>query len=154
MIAETLAGIALCKSAIDAVRKGLETAKDASALASELDRFFTGEQQVNAAANKKAGADNFSIKSVAQETVNRRLAAEQRQELGTMLDLRFGPGTMASIVNERARLIQDHKEAQKKARIEKNRQQHEMMQTFKQVMLAVMLIVFALGCFVVLFMFA
>ena len=82
------------------------------------------------------------------------MTANQLSTVSVMIDKRLVHGSWQGIVNELARRIQKAKEQAKQAQIKKNRQQHEMMQTLKQVMLAVMLIVFALGCFVVLFMFA
>ena len=154
MIAETLAGIALVKSAVDGIKSAIGTANDIGEIAGHIDNLFLGEQQAQKARNKKSGVNQFDVSSVAKETIDARIAAEHLYTVSVMVDQRFGHGTWQGIVNERARRIQEAKEQAKQAQIKKNRQQHEMMQTLKQVMLAVMLIVFALGCFVVLFMFA
>ena len=154
MIAETLAGIALVKSAVDGIKSAIGTANDIGEIAGHIDNLFLGEQQAQKARNKKSGVNQFAVSSVAKETIDARIAAEHLYTVSVMVDQRFGHGTWQGIVNERARRIQEAKEQAKQAQIEKNRKQHEMMQTLKQVMLAVMLIVFALGCFVVLFMFA
>lgn len=154
MIAETLAGIALVKSAVDSIKSAIGTANDIGEIAGHIDNLFLGEQQAQKARNKKSGVNQFDVSSVAKETIDARIAAEHLYTVSVMVDQRFGHGTWQGIVNERARRIQEAKEQAKQAQIKKNRQQHEMMQTLKQVMLAVMLIVFALGCFVVLFMFA
>jgi hypothetical protein len=154
MIAETLAGIALVKSAVDSIKSAIGTANDIGEIAGHIDNLFLGEQQAQKARNKKSGVNQFDVSSVAKETIDARIAAEHLYTVSVMIDQRFGHGTWQGIVNERARRIQEAKEQAKQAQIKKNRQQHEMMQTLKQVMLAVMLIVFALGCFVVLFMFA
>tara|TARA_R100001460_G_scaffold44820_3_gene81745 strand:+ start:11308 stop:11775 length:468 start_codon:yes stop_codon:yes gene_type:complete len=154
MFAETLAGIALCKSAFEAIKKGVNTAKDVSELAQEIDKFFNGEQEVNRAANKKAGATDISLKSVAQEVIDRKLAAEQRQQLSTMIDLRFGPGTFASIVHERARRIQEQKLKAKQEQIKRNKEHHAMMETLKQVMLIFLILVLMGGSFVLMIAFA
>tara|TARA_R100000654_G_scaffold10606_1_gene23314 strand:+ start:153 stop:620 length:468 start_codon:yes stop_codon:yes gene_type:complete len=154
MFAETLAGIALCKSAFEAIKKGVSTAKDVSEIAKDIDNFFSGEQEVNRAANKKAGASDISLKSVAQEVIDRKLAAEQRQQLSTMIDLRFGPGTFASIVNERARRIQEQKLKAKQEQIKRNKEHHAMMETLKQVMLIFLILVLMGGSFVLMIAFA
>ena len=154
MFAETLAGIALCKSAFEAIKKGVNTAKDVSELAQDIDKFFNGEQEVNRAANKKASATDISLKSVAQEVIDRKLAAEQRQQLSTMIDLRFGPGTFASIVHERARRIQEQKLKAKQEQIKRNRERHDFLQTLQQIALVFILIAVLGGCFVLMMMFA
>ena len=46
MFAETLAGIALVKSAVDGIKSAISTAKDISEIADDIDKLFTGEQQI------------------------------------------------------------------------------------------------------------
>ena len=101
MFAETLAGIALVESAVDRIKGAISTAKDISEIADDIDKLFTGEQQIQ---NKKQkhSSDPFSVGSVARETIDAKLAAEHRQEIATLIDLRFGHGTWQSIINERA----------------------------------------------------
>ena len=55
MIAETLAGIALVKSAVDAIKSGIGTANDIGEIAGHIDNIFLGEQQAQKARNKKSG---------------------------------------------------------------------------------------------------
>ena len=145
MIAETLAGIALVKSAVDGIKSAIGTANDIGEIAQHIDNLFEGESQVQKSRNKKAGVDQFNVKSVAQETIDARLAQEKMYEMSQMIDLRFGHGTWAGIVSERARRIQEAKEAAKKARIEKARQQHELFETIKTVAIIVGVALIAAG---------
>ena len=46
MFAETLGGIALVKSAVDGIKSAISTAKDTSEIADDIDKLFTGEQQI------------------------------------------------------------------------------------------------------------
>jgi len=148
MIAETLAGIALVKSAVDGIKSAIGTANDIGEIAQHIDNLFEGESQVQKSRNKKAGVDQFNVKSVAQETIDARLAQEKMYEMSQMIDLRFGHGTWAGIVSERARRIQEAKEAAKKARIEKARQQHELFETLKTVAIIVGVALVAAGSLV------
>ena len=148
MIAETLAGIALVKSAVDGIKSAIGTANDIGEIAQHIDNLFEGESQVQKSRNKKAGVDQFNVKSVAQETIDARLAQEKMYEMSQMIDLRFGHGTWAGIVSERARRIQEAKEAAKKARIEKPRQQHELFETLKTVAIIVGVALIAAGSLV------
>ena len=145
MIAETLAGIALVKSAVDGIKSAIGTANDIGEIAQHIDNLFEGESQVQKSRNKKAGVDQFNVKSVAQETIDARLAQEKMYEMSQMIDLRFGHGTWAGIVSERARRIQEAKEVAKKARIEKARQQHELFETIKTVAIIVGVALIAAG---------
>ena len=101
MFAETLAGIALVKSAVDGIKSAISTAKDISEIADDIDKLFVGEQQIQKKKQKRS-SDPFSVGSVARETIDAKLAAEHRQEIATLVDLRFGHGTWQSIINERA----------------------------------------------------
>lgn len=111
MIAETMAGIALVKGAVDGIKSMINTANDVSEIAGYIDKLFEGEKQVQQQRNKKAGVDNFGgIGGVASEVIDAKLAAEKMQEVATLVDLRFGPGTWKSIVDERAKRIREEKE--------------------------------------------
>jgi hypothetical protein len=150
MIAETLAGIALVKSAVDGIKSAIGTAKDVGEIAGHIDNLLTGEKQVQQQRAKKSGAsigDQFGIKSVAQEIIDARLAQEQVQEMRTMIDMRFGPGTWQSIVDERARRIQEAKEAERKAKMEAQRAHDEMMEGLKNSMLVSLVVAIGMALF-------
>jgi hypothetical protein len=150
MIAETLAGIALVKSAVDGIKSAIGTAKDVGEIAGHIDNLLTGEKQVQEQRSRKSGAslgDQFGIKSVAQEIIDARLAQEQVQEMRTMIDMRFGPGTWQSIVDERARRIKEAKEAERQARIQAQREHEEFMEGLKQSALVSLVVAIAIGLF-------
>ncbi len=54
-ISTALAGIALVKASVDGIKSALGTAKDISAIAGDIDALLNGQQQVQAASNKKGG---------------------------------------------------------------------------------------------------
>ena len=129
MIAEALAGIALVKSAVDGIKSTINTANDIGDIANYVDNLLEGEKQVQQQRAKKSGsgiADQFGIQSVAQEVIDARLAQEKIQEMRTMIDLRFGPGTWQSIVDIRAKRIQEAKEAALQAKREAIRRHNEI----------------------------
>jgi len=134
MIAETLAGIALVKSAVDGIKSTINTAKDIGDIAKHVDNLLEGEKQVQQQRAKKSGAsigDQFGIESVAQEVIDARIAQEKIQEMRTLVDMRFGPGTWQSIVDLRAKRIKEAKEAAAKARREARLRQQEMIDSMK-----------------------
>jgi Fe2+ transport system protein B len=134
MIAETLAGIALVKSAVDGIKSTINTANDIGDIAKYVDNLLEGEKQVQQQRAKKSGAsigDQFGIESVAQEVIDSRIAQEKIQEMRTLVDMRFGPGTWQSIVDLRAKRIKEAKEAAAKARREARLRQQEMMDSIK-----------------------
>jgi len=148
MIAETLAGIALVKSAVDGIKSAIGTAQDISEIAGHIDNLFEGEKQVQQKRAKKSGTgltDQFGIQNVAQEMIDAKLAQEKMQEIAMMVNLRFGPDTWRSIVDERAKRIQEAKEAAAKARREAQLAHEEMMDNIKMTGLVGTVIAVALG---------
>ena len=72
------------------------------------------------------------------------------QQIASMVDMRFGHGTWASIVAERAKRIQQAKEAAAIARKEAARKQKELEENIKAAALIFSVIVVAVGLFVIL----
>jgi len=156
MIAETLAGIALVKSAVDGIKGAIGTAKDISEIAGHIDNLFEGEKQVQQKRAKKSGTgltDQFGIQNVAQEMIDAKIAQEKMQEIAMMVNLRFGPDTWKSIVDERARRIQEAKERAAKARREAQLAHQEMMDNVKMTGLVSAVIAVALGLVFLAFVF-
>ena len=54
MFAETMAAAALIKSAVDGVKASINTAKDISDIAGDIDKLFAGQQQVQREKQKEA----------------------------------------------------------------------------------------------------
>jgi hypothetical protein len=156
MIAETLAGIALVKSAVDGIKSAIGTANDIGEIAGHIDKLFEGEKQVQQQRVKKSGAgvaDQFGIQSVAQEMIDAKLAQEKIAEMRQLVDLRFGPGTWKSIVDERAKRIQEAKEAAAQARREAKRAQEEFMENVRMTAIVSVVAGVAVGLILLAFVF-
>ena len=154
MIAETLAGIALVKQSVDFIKSNISTAKDIGDIAGAVEGLFRGQDEVEKARNKKAGVgvvDQLGIKTVAQEVIDAKLAAESMQEMRNMIDMRFGPGTFKSILNLRSKKIKEQKEAEAEARRIQRRKEREAEETIRQAMIVGATIVCAVGLLVFLF---
>lgn len=150
-VAEVLAGIALVKSSVDFIKSNIETAKDIGEIGSHIDALFRGKDEAQAAANKKSGVgvmDQFNVKNIAQETIDAKVAAEKLQEVASLIDMRFGPGTWAGIVAERAKRIQEAKEAEKQARIAAKKKRDALMSDLKTGALVVGVIAVGAGLIV------
>jgi hypothetical protein len=151
VVAEVLTGISLVKASVDFIKSNISTAKDIGQIAGQIDDLFRGEKEVQQLRNKKAGGglgDQFGVDTVAKEIIDARIAAEKLQEVATMVDMRFGHGTWAGIVAERAKRIQEAKEAAAVARRKKIQEAREFEETMKQVLLIGTIIVIAVGLFI------
>jgi len=154
MIAETLAGIALVKQSVDFIKSQINTAKDISEITGAVEGLFRGQDEIEKARNKKAGVsvgDQLGIKTVAQEVIDAKLAAEAMQEMRNMIDMRFGPGTFKSILDLRSKKIKEQKEAEAEARRIQRRKEREAEETIRQAMIVGATIVCAVGLLVFLF---
>ena len=152
-VSTALAGIALFKSAVDGIKSVISTAQDVGEIAGHIDNLFEGEKQVQQRRNKKSGVgvgDQFGIKSVAQEIIDAKLAKEEMQQIASMVDMRFGHGTWASIVAERAKRIQEAKEAAAAARREAAKRHKELQENIKLAFIVGGVIIISIGLFVIL----
>ena len=147
-ISTALAGIALVKQSVDFIKTHINTLQDIGQIASQIDDLFTGEKQVQQARNKKAGGglgDQFGVDTVAKEVIDAKLAAEKLQEVATMVDMRFGHGTWKGILAERAKRLQEQREAEAKARREMIQKAKEFEETMKTVVLVTAILAIAIG---------
>ena len=152
MIAETLAGIALVKSAVEGIKSAINTANNISDIASHIDNLFEGEKQLQKKRANKASVgikDQFGIKFVAQEMIDAKLAQEQIQEMKTLIDLRFGHGTWQGIIDERAKRIREAKEAAAQARREAIKKQNELIENIRNGVIVVGVIVVSIFLFII-----
>ena len=97
----------MVKSAVDGIKSAIGTARDISEIADDIDKLFTGEQQIQKKKQKRS-SDPFSVGLVARETTNVKLAAlaaEHRREIATLIDLCFCHGTWQSIIKECAKRL-------------------------------------------------
>jgi hypothetical protein len=86
MIAETLAGIALFKSAVSGIKSAIGTANDIRDIAGFIDALFEGEKQVQKERSKKSGVgigDQFGVEVSSHRVINAKLAKEQMQEIAS-----------------------------------------------------------------------
>ena len=130
VVAEVLTGLALLNKSVDFIKTNLNTAKDISSFAESIGNILDAEDQIQKGRSKKSKmgiADQFGLKTVATEIIDAKLAAEKRYEISVAVDMRFGSGTWKSIVDERARRIQEAKEqAKEQAKIAKQKQDEIM----------------------------
>ena len=155
MIAETMAGIALVKGAVDGIKSMIGTANDVGEIAGYIDKLFEGEKQVQQKRNQRSGVNNFGdIGGVASEVIDARLAAEKLREVASMVDMRFGPGTWKTIIDERARRIQEQKAKAAELRRQQLKKAKEIEELFQGIMLAVSVATVAIGLIVAVFMYS
>jgi len=153
-IAEILTGIALVQQSVAFIKNNISTAKDIGEIAGQIDDLFRGEKEAQQARNKKAGGglgDQFGVDTVAKEMIDAKIAAEKLQEVASLVDMRFGPGTWKTIVTERAKRIQEAKEAAAAARRQRLQEAKEFEEMMKQIVLVAGVLIMSIGLFIYLF---
>tara|TARA_R100000544_G_C2208985_1_gene50869 strand:- start:318 stop:785 length:468 start_codon:yes stop_codon:yes gene_type:complete len=129
MFAEVITGIALVNKSVDFIKNNISTARDIGQIAKQIDDLFEGKTQLDKKRSKRTGmsiSEQFGVKSVATEIIDAKLAAEQLEEVGIMVDNRFGYGTWRGIIAERNKRIADAKEAAKVEAKEKAEKMQEI----------------------------
>lgn len=146
-VAEILAGIALVKSSVDFIKSNIDTCKDIGDIGGAIDGLLRGKDQVNKKSGKRGLGvrEQFDTSHIASETIDAKIAAEKMQEVAMMLNMRFGPDTWREIVEERARRIQEQKELERQARIQKAKEHKELMANLKMIGLVVLAIIGIMG---------
>jgi len=146
-VAEILAGIALVKSSVDFIKSNIDTCKDIGDIGGAIDGLLRGKDQVNKKSGKRGLGvrEQFDTAHIASETIDAKIAAEKMQEVAMMLNMRFGPDTWREIVEERARRIQEQKELERQARIQKAKEHKELMASLKMIGLVVLAIIGIMG---------
>ena len=149
-VAEILAGIALVKASVDFIKSNIDTCKDIGEIGGAIDGLLRGQQDVNKKQGKRGLGvrEQFDTSHIASETIDAKLAAEKLQEVANMVNLRFGPDTWKEILEERARRIQEQKEHERQLRIQKAKEQKELMDSLKMIGIVTLSIVIILGIMV------
>ncbi len=154
MIAEVLTGIALVQKSVEFIKSNINTVQDIGQIAGQIDDLFRGEKEAQKARNRKAGGglgDQFGVDTVAKEIIDAKIAAEKLQEVATLVDMRFGHGTWKGIVAERAKRMQEAKEAAAAERRKKIQEAREFEEMMKQIVLVAGVALMSIGLFVYFF---
>ena len=138
----TIAGIKIVQETFDKISSTLDKAQHIGEVAHHIDEFLNGYDQVQKDRFKRGASSNvFSIKNVAQEVIDAKLASEKRQEMATMIDLRFGWGTWQNILKIRAERIKAERERIKKERILRIKRRNEIMKQIETGSIIVLVII-------------
>ena len=140
VVAEILTGIALVQKSVEFIKSNISTVQDISGIAKQIDGFFLGEEQMNKGQGKGMSiAEQFgSVEKSADDFISRKLLEEKREELKTLINLRFPvqagyPSTWDQILAERANRINEAKETQRKQRVKARKQKDDILETLKWV---------------------
>ena len=130
-VGEAIAAAAAFKSAVDAIKSTVNSCRDVSELASSIDQLLDGKARIDRAKKHKAAPGQFSIKSIASDTISAKLAEEELYNISVLIDNRFGHGTFRGIQEERKKRIKEYNEAERKRLAAKAKARKEMINDLK-----------------------
>ena len=154
MLGDIVTGIQLVKKSVDFIKDNINTCRDISEIAGSIDDLLDGKQQLDKKRSKKDGmslADQFGVKTVANEVIDAKLAAEELYNVSVLVDQRFGHGTWASIIAERKKSIDEAKKAEKERIRAKKQQQEEILEVISFIFLGIMGLIVVFGLAYILF---
>ncbi len=130
-VGEAIAAASAFKAAVDAIKSTVNSCRDVSELASSIDQLLDGKARIDRAKKHKAAPGQFSIKSIASDTISAKLAEEELYNISVLIDNRFGHGTFKGIQDERRKRIKAYNEAEQKRLAAKAKRRKEMMNDLK-----------------------
>ena len=128
-ISTGLAGIALVQKSVEFIKSNINTANDIRDIAGAIDGLFAGEKQIQ---QERFGKKSLigQTKDAAASVIDAKLAQEQMNEMRQLVDYRFGFGTWQSIITERAKRIQEEKQAIAEAKKRATQKKQELIDAF------------------------
>ena len=148
MLGDIVTGIQLVKKSVDFIKENINTCKDISEIAGSIDDLLDGKQQLDKKRSKKDGmslADQFGVKTVANEVIDAKLASEELYNVSVLVDQRFGHGTWASIIAERKKRIDEAKKAEKERIKVRKQQQEELLEILSFLFLGFVTVIAVFG---------
>ena len=130
-VGEAIAAASAFKAAVDAIKSGINTANSIGDIAQSIDQLLDGKARIDRAKKNKVAPGQFSIKSIASDTISAKLAEEELYNISVLIDNRFGHGTFKGIQDERRKRIKDYHEAEQKRLAAKAKRRKEMLNDLK-----------------------
>jgi len=150
-ISTALMAVSAASASIKFLKERISDAQDAKEIFGHVSRLMDCEKAINEDQSKHSNVGEISLKSSIDHGIQKRLIRESLQEAKLQIDLRFGPGTYQSFIDEHSALLRAQKEKRQAAMREKARKSAELEETIKSIALIAFVIVVALVLFVFMF---
>ena len=151
-ISSALAAVQIASVSIKFLKERISDAQDAKEIFGHVTRLMDCEKAINADQYKHSSVGELSLKSTIDHGIQKRLIRESLQEAKLHIDLRFGPGTYQSFIDDHAKAVREAREKEAAARKEILRKARETEEQVQAALLATFIIICVVGLFV--FMFA
>jgi len=151
-ISSALAAVSIASASIKFLKERISDAQDAKEIFGHVSRLMDCEKAINADQAKHSNVGELSLKSSIDHGIQKRLIRESLQDAKLHIDLRFGPGTYQSFIDDHAKAIREAKEREAQARKEILRKAQETEEAVKTALIATFMVMVVVALFV--FMFA
>ena len=151
-ISSALAAVQIASVSIKFLKERISDAQDAKEIFGHVSRLMDCEKAINADQAKHSSVGEISLKSTIDHGIQKRLIRESLQDAKLHIDLRFGPGTYQSFIDDHAKAVREMREKEAAARKEILRKAKETEEQVQAVLIAGFVILCVVALFV--FMFA
>ena len=151
-ISSALAAVSIASASIKFLKERISDAQDAKEIFGHMSRLMDCEKAINADQAKYSNIGELSLKSSIDHGIQKRLIRESLADAKLAIDLRFGPGTYQSFIDDHAKAIREAKEREAQARKEILRKAQETEEAVKTALIATFMVMVVVALFV--FMFA
>ena len=151
-ISSALAAVSIASASIKFLKERISDAQDAKEIFGHVSRLMDCEKAINADQSKHSSTGEISLKSSIDHGIQKRLIRESLADAKLHIDLRFGPGTYQSFIDDHAKAIREAKEREAQARKEILRKAQETEEAVKTALIATFMVMVVVALFV--FMFA
>ena len=158
-ITTAIAAVTAASNAIGFIKSRLNDVQSVSEISDQISTLFSAQKKLNEERNKQAGVGDISIRSSIDVVLESKRLQEEMQQIATMINMRWPkpanqPSTWQTVLDHYNQALRDQKEAQRKAKIEAARKQHEMETSIKTALSIAFAIAVGVGLIVFLVSFA
>jgi len=146
-----LTAISAASASIKWLKERVGDCRDAAEVFGHVTRLMDCEKTINQDQSKQASVSDISLKSSIDHGIQKRLIREALQDAKLQIDLRFGPGTYQSFVDDHAKKLREVKEQERQARREARRKAQEIEDTIKGTLIVIVIILAVVALFAFLF---
>ena len=156
-ITTAIAAVTAASNAIGFIKSRLNDVQSVADISDQIATLFSAQKKLNDERNKQAGVGDINIRSSIDVVLESKRLQEEMQQIATMINMRWPKpasqkSTWQEILDHHNQKLREAKEAQRKAKIEAQRKQHEIEQAIKTALFIALAI--AIGVGLIVFMFA
>lgn len=159
-ISTAIAAVTAASNAVAFIKSRLNDVQSVAEIGDQISTLFSAQKKLNEERNKQAGVGtDISIRSSIDVVLESKRLNEEMQQIATMINMRWPKAanqksTWQEILDHHNQALRDQKEAQRKAKIEATRKQHEMETAIKTALSIAFAIAIGVGLIVFLVSFA